>query len=75
MKDENAIRSTVQLKFTGAAVWLSGLSFDGRYKLDHIVAHWGSTDAIGSEHTLDGTTFPGEVCLASNTIFAHQFTG
>ena len=55
------LRRAVQLKFTGAALWLSGMALDGRYRLDHVVAHWGATDATGSEHTLDGTTFPAEV--------------
>lgn len=55
----------MRLKFAGAPVWLNGLSLDGRYKLDHTVAHWGATDASGSEHTLDGTTFPAEVLAAS----------
>jgi carbonic anhydrase len=32
-----------------------------RYQLDQVHAHWGETDAEGSEHLLDGQQFCGEM--------------
>lgn len=43
----------------------SGVFIDGpltyRYRLNHLIFHFGSTDDRGSEHVIAGTAFPLEV--------------
>lgn len=40
---------------------LSGGPLSAKYKLEQFHFHWGSCDDQGSEHTIDGQTFAGEV--------------
>ncbi|PVD29983.1 hypothetical protein C0Q70_09244 [Pomacea canaliculata] len=42
-----------------------GLSGGSVYRLANIHFHWGSTDDVGSEHTIDGRTFPMEMHVVS----------
>lgn len=36
---------------------------DGEYQLEQFHCHWGKTDDVGSEHTIDGKSFAGELHL------------
>lgn len=38
-----------------------GPLMDDVYKLEQFHCHWGCSDSRGSEHTVDGTAFAGEV--------------
>ncbi len=40
---------------------LSGGPLDGEYQLWQFHCHWGSSDSRGSEHTVDGKEYPGEM--------------
>lgn len=40
---------------------LTGGPLDGKYVLEQFHCHWGETDDRGSEHTINGETFAGEV--------------
>ena len=40
---------------------LVGGPLDGSYKLEQYHCHWGVTSDVGSEHTVDGSSFAGEV--------------
>merc|ERR1719412_309905 len=40
---------------------LSGGPLDGEYKILQLHFHWGSNDSLGSEHTLQGESFPIEL--------------
>ncbi|KAK6624940.1 hypothetical protein RUM44_011804 [Polyplax serrata] len=42
---------------------LSGGPLEGIYKLEQFHCHWGCTNDKGSEHTVDGRTFAGELHL------------
>jgi len=42
---------------------LSGGPLDGRFLLEQFHCHWGATDDVGSEHTVQGQTFAGELHL------------
>lgn len=42
-------------------VELVGGPLEHRFILKQIHCHWGETDDEGSEHTLDGQAYPGEV--------------
>ncbi|OWA50610.1 putative Carbonic anhydrase 2 [Hypsibius exemplaris] len=41
--------------------WIKGGPLKNAYTLDQFHAHWGETDDCGSEHTLDGRPFSGEI--------------
>jgi len=41
---------------------------DDVYKLEQYHCHWGCSDSRGSEHTVDGQAFAGEVRNISNEI-------
>lgn len=49
---------------------LSGGPIEGTYELLQIHCHWGEKDDEGSEHTIDGKKFAGEVKLYILYIFA-----
>ena len=40
---------------------ITGGPFVYRYRVTEINLHWGSINSLGSEHTIDGQTFPAEV--------------
>lgn len=40
---------------------LTGGPLDGTYVLEQFHCHWGSSDEEGSEHTVNGKKFAGEV--------------
>lgn len=42
---------------------LSGGPLEGKYVLEQFHCHWGATDNQGSEHTINGRQFAGEVSL------------
>ncbi|XP_070575431.1 carbonic anhydrase 1-like [Ptychodera flava] len=42
---------------------LTGGPLQHKYQLDSFHAHWGSTDTVGSEHTVDGASFAAELHL------------
>jgi len=41
---------------------VSGGPLSYHYRVAEIVLHFGSTDNVGSEHTIDSLQFPAEVC-------------
>ena len=41
---------------------ISGGPLSYKYRVTEINFHWGSIDTLGSEHTIDGQSFPAEVC-------------
>lgn len=43
------------------AVLSGGPLMDDVYKLEQYHCHWGCSDSRGSEHTVDGQAFAGEV--------------
>ena len=45
---------------------LSGGPLEGEYELLQFHAHWGSDLTKGSEHTVDGHAYAGEVACISN---------
>lgn len=40
---------------------VSGGPLDGPYRLKQFHFHWGKKHGVGSEHTVDGKSFPSEV--------------
>ncbi|KAI1286864.1 Carbonic anhydrase-related protein 10 [Halotydeus destructor] len=48
---------------SGSRLTISRGPLDYEYTLDHIIVHYGQSDNIGSEHTISGHPFPGEVQL------------
>ena len=40
---------------------VSGGPLDGPYRLKQFHFHWGKKHSVGSEHTVDGKSFPSEV--------------
>lgn len=47
---------------------ISGGPLSYKYRVSEIIIHFGSIDSLGSEHTIDGESFPGEVqIIAYNT--------
>lgn len=40
---------------------LSGGPLEHKYKLEQFHCHWGCTSSKGSEHTVDGVPYAGEV--------------
>jgi len=41
---------------------ISGGPLSYHYRVAEVVLHFGSSDSVGSEHTIDSTQFPAEVC-------------
>ncbi|XP_071094356.1 carbonic anhydrase 7-like [Haliotis cracherodii] len=56
---------TAQLDFSGAALGVSGGGLSGDYTTAQLHFHWGKTNFEGSEHTLDGKTFPMELHIVN----------
>ena len=55
----------VHIGFVNNSFQWSGLGTNNTWVLDHVHIHWGSSDALGSEHTLDGVQYPFEVRMRS----------
>lgn len=49
-----------------ASVNISGGPLSYQYTVDHVAIHFGRQDTSGSEHTIDGIAFPGEVSVATS---------
>ncbi|KAL4224200.1 Eukaryotic-type carbonic anhydrase [Mactra antiquata] len=47
---------------------ISNGGLDGLYALQHFHFHWGNTDRVGSEHFLDGVSYPLEMHLVHKTV-------
>ena len=52
---------SVEVALASGEVTLAGASLSGEYKLQHFNFHWGSSDNVGSEHTVAGRHYPLEV--------------
>lgn len=48
----------------GETPYISGASLEEDYLFAFINFHWGPTDESGSEHTVDGTSYPLEMHIA-----------
>lgn len=48
---------------------LSGGPLGHKYKLEQFHCHWGCTSSKGSEHTVDGKPYAGEVSRFSGQLF------
>ena len=61
-------------------VELSGGPLSCKYRLKQFHLHWGSTDARGSEHTIDGKEYSSEVRLSVSNdyiyalLYSYHFT-
>lgn len=38
-----------------------------QYRVNEIILHFGATNSTGSEHTINGVSFPAEVCCQRRT--------
>ncbi|XP_022095726.1 carbonic anhydrase 3-like [Acanthaster planci] len=56
---------SAQIKLTGDYLMSGGGLPGRRYRAAGIHFHWGSTDNQGSEHTIDGMSFPAEMHLVT----------
>lgn len=55
---------------------ISGGSLTYQYRVCEIMIHYGSSDNIGSEHTIDGQSFPAEVSFCTgHTALPYQLHG
>ncbi|XP_066262380.1 putative carbonic anhydrase 3 [Euwallacea similis] len=62
MKMTNTGRSViVSGKWGRERPYITNGSLSGKYVFSHIHFHWGANDTEGSEHTIDGRQFPGEL--------------
>jgi carbonic anhydrase len=53
---------TVQLSIVdGLTATIDGAGFTGPYRLVQFHAHWGDSDTVGSEHTVDSQRYPLEI--------------
>lgn len=55
--------SSWKAQITGGKSSLTGGPLTGRFALEQFHAHWGSSDKVGSEHTMDGTQYSSELHL------------
>ncbi|XP_018564009.1 carbonic anhydrase isoform X2 [Anoplophora glabripennis] len=63
----------VHVKGAGSA--LTGGPLDGKYVLEQFHCHWGESDDRGSEHTINGQTFAGELHFVHwNSTKYHSFS-
>ncbi len=54
------------------AINISGGPLSYKYRVAEITFHFGSIDSIGSEHTIDGQSFPAEVRSSPRTCTLFQ---
>ena len=47
---------------------ITGGPLSYKYRVTEINFHWGSIDTLGSEHTIDGQSFPAEVGTTSKCL-------
>lgn len=47
---------------------LTGGPLEGHYVLEQFHCHWGDSDDRGSEHTINGQQYAGEVCPIKHQI-------
>jgi len=52
-----------KISVVGAGSVLEGGPLQGKYQLEQFHMHWGNDCSCGSEHTVDGKAFPGEIHL------------
>ncbi|CAG5126690.1 unnamed protein product, partial [Candidula unifasciata] len=52
---------TAQVDITNGEISISGAGLPDTYRAAQLHFHWGSSDMIGSEHTMDNRTYPMEV--------------
>ena len=52
---------TVKVSLKEPGVRVSGGGLPGEFQADHFHMHWGAADGWGSEHTIDGLSYPMEV--------------
>ena len=55
---------SLKISFDSGVYNVSGGGLNGTYTTVQFHLHWGKTNDEGSEHTMDGTMFPAEVCYA-----------
>lgn len=63
VKDIENTGASWKVNTDGAGSCLSGGALEGEYELWQLHAHWGSDDDKGSEHTVDGKAYAGELHL------------
>ena len=51
---------------------ITGGPLSYKYRVSEISFHWGSIDTLGSEHTIDGQSFPAEVCRTWRVIVYNE---
>jgi len=51
---------------------ISGGPLSYHYRVAEVSLHFGSTDSVGSEHTIDALQFPAEVRYAYDTLMLMQ---
>lgn len=59
-------------KDTKNHVNITGGPLDYRYQFEEIYIHYGTDDGQGSEHHVNGYSFPGEVCLVKQSVFQNH---
>jgi len=52
-----------KVNVVGAGSVLEGGPLEGKYKLEQFHCHWGTDNSCGSEHTVDGKSYPAEIHL------------
>lgn len=52
---------TVQLSIAGSQLGVRGGGLPGDYRLVQFHVHWGGSAGVGSEHTIDGKSYPLEI--------------
>ena len=63
------------IEFVNSSYQWSGLGTSNTWIVDHVHLHWGSTDALGSDHTLDGLRYPFEVHLRKRLCCSTSIRG
>jgi carbonic anhydrase len=63
---------SVQVNYVEGTLLVEGLLDDNLYKVAQFHFHWGSTDDMGSEHTINGRAYPMEVRVLGQLKAAEQ---
>ncbi|XP_077338268.1 carbonic anhydrase 4 [Lithobates pipiens] len=58
---------SAQLSLEGKGITISGGGLDGTYSALQFHFHWGSSDMLGSEHSIDGERYPAELHIVHTT--------
>ncbi|XP_055870437.1 carbonic anhydrase 7-like isoform X1 [Biomphalaria glabrata] len=64
----------VQLVYSGTPIYLLGGGLPTAYKLVQLHFHWGANQYLGSEHYMDGKSFPMEVHLVHRQVQLANFS-